>query len=206
MVAAKNVKSRSQIAKDFDKRKTKLGKGKQPTNNSTNTSFKARSIVLPQQSIGRDRQNVLVTRRNLNFEDLIGQLRHPTANVRRDAINGLLELLKDEKSLNVLIPSKVIGNVVRLLSDDQISVRNALLQFWTEYTSKCTAKRLVPYTSIIVLHITSSMSHIFPDIRIDAVKFLNISLSAFELEGGKLCKKQFCSASSLKVDTINQLG
>lgn len=178
MVAGKNGKSRSQIAKDFDKRKTKLGKGKQATNNATNTSFKARSIALPQQSIGRERQNALVTRRKLNLEDLLGQLRHPTANVRRDAINGLQELLQDERSINVLIPSKIVGNVVRLLSDDDVSVRNALLQFWTAYTAKLTAKRLIPYTSIVVLHITSSMSHIFPDIRIDAVKFLNISLIA----------------------------
>ncbi|PWN37541.1 uncharacterized protein FA14DRAFT_159553 [Meira miltonrushii] len=179
MVAAKSAKSRSQITKDFDKRKTKLGKGKQATNNATNTSFKARSIALPQQSIGRERENTLVTRRKLNLEDLLGQLRHPTANVRRDALNGLLELLQDERSLNILIPSRIVGNVVRLLSDDDVGVRNALLQFWTAYTTKLTAKRLIPYTSIVVLHITSSMSHIFPDIRIDAVKFLNISLTAF---------------------------
>lgn len=65
------------------KRKAKLGKGKQSAANATNTSFKARSIALPQQSISREKSREPVTRRHLSVDDLLGQLRHPNANVRK---------------------------------------------------------------------------------------------------------------------------
>ena len=42
-------KKRAAKSTDFPRKKRKLGKGKRPTGNATNISFKSRSIVLPSQ-------------------------------------------------------------------------------------------------------------------------------------------------------------
>ena len=52
-------------AVDFTKTKQKLGKGKQAASNATDTSFRAKAIAMPQQSILLDRSHQVTTRRHL---------------------------------------------------------------------------------------------------------------------------------------------
>ena len=78
--------------KDFEKKKQKLGKKKLAPTNSTSTQFKARSVVLPDQTIGAERGEP-VSHRQLTLGELVGQLKHYSADVRHDAVRGLLELV-----------------------------------------------------------------------------------------------------------------
>jgi pre-rRNA-processing protein IPI1 len=48
------------------------------------------------------------------------------------------------------------------------------------YTKKCTSQEvLIPHTPILLLFTTSAQTHIFPEIRIDAIRFLDLFLELF---------------------------
>ncbi|OJT03033.1 hypothetical protein TRAPUB_6376 [Trametes pubescens] len=80
----KSTKKKKDKAADFSKAKLKLGKGKQEANNVIDTSFKARSIALPSQSIATDRDtDAPTTRRRLTFDSLVVHLKHYNHNTRK---------------------------------------------------------------------------------------------------------------------------
>ncbi|UZJ51108.1 hypothetical protein CBS101457_000428 [Exobasidium rhododendri] len=175
MPKAKKSKSSSSLVKDFDKQKTKLGKGKKPAaSNATNTSFKARSIALTQQSITKDRSSAPTSKRNLTVEELIGQTRHYSASVRRDALVGLKDIYKLHDGLGVRHLGLVIPNVSRLMSDEDAGVRTSLHTFLSFYLASVPLTALQPYSSTLLLYTTSALSHIYPDIRLDAVRILDL--------------------------------
>ncbi|TCD61311.1 hypothetical protein EIP91_008639 [Steccherinum ochraceum] len=170
----KSSKKKKDKAADFSKAKLKLGKGKQVANNAVDTSFKARSIALPGQSIVQDRDTgAPSTKRKLTFEDLISQLKHYNPTTRKDAIAGLRELFSDHPSLALLNLTTVVNRCVRIIADEDASVRKALLAFFDWFIP---LDDLQPHASVVLLFITSALTHIFPEIRVDAVRFLDIFL------------------------------
>lgn len=68
------------------KTKVKLGKGKQVANNATDTSYKARSIALPNQTIGvvRD-EGERLTKGGKSWDELRVGARHYNVAIRRGA-------------------------------------------------------------------------------------------------------------------------
>ncbi|KAJ7786421.1 hypothetical protein B0H16DRAFT_1446174 [Mycena metata] len=117
----KSAKKRREKAADFSKTKLKLGKGKQLANNAIDTSFKARSIALPSQSITVDKDaDAPTTRRRLTFDDLIVHLKHYSAGTRKvkDAIAGLRELLDANPSILESSLTPLINAAVRLVGDE----------------------------------------------------------------------------------------
>ncbi|CAA7266517.1 unnamed protein product [Cyclocybe aegerita] len=122
----KSAKKRKEKVADFSKAKLKLGKGKTLANNAIDTTFKARSIVLPSQSIAVEKDtSEPITKRQLTFNDLLSHLKHYNAGTRKG----------------------------------MVSVEN-----------------LIPHSPLLLLYTTSAQTHIFPEIRIDAIRFLDILL------------------------------
>ncbi|KAJ3490534.1 hypothetical protein NLI96_g1373 [Meripilus lineatus] len=81
----KSSKKKKDKAADFSKAKLKLGKGKQTPSNAVDTSFKARSIALPNQRLAReDTSETPTTKRKLSFDDLLGHLKHYNSSTRKD--------------------------------------------------------------------------------------------------------------------------
>ncbi|KAF5313979.1 hypothetical protein D9611_006871 [Ephemerocybe angulata] len=175
----KSVKKKRDKAADFTKAKLKLGKGKKAADNAIDTSFKARSIVLPTQSIVIEKDATTpLTRRNHSFNDLIILLKHYSAVSRKDAILGMRELLEAhwdmlESNLTVLINA-----VVRLIGDEDSSVRKTLLGFLSWLIPRIPTENLIPHAQLLILFTTSAQTHIFPEIRIDAIKVLDILLES----------------------------
>ncbi|KAJ3511187.1 hypothetical protein NLJ89_g4242 [Agrocybe chaxingu] len=128
----KSAKKRKEKVADFSKAKLKLGKGKTLVNNAIDTSFKARSIVLPSQSIAVEKDSSEpITKRQLTFSDLLSHLKHYNAGTR--------------KGTNLL--------------------HDCFMQ-----------EDLIPHSPLLLLYTTSAQTHIFPEIRIDAIRFLDILL------------------------------
>ncbi|KAJ7706080.1 hypothetical protein B0H17DRAFT_973090 [Mycena rosella] len=173
----KSAKKRKDKAADFSKAKLKLGKGKKLAANAIDTSFKARSIALPSQSITVDKDtDTPTTKRRLTFDDLIVHLKHYSPGTRKDAIAGLRELLDGhpeilESSLTILI-----NTAVRVVGDEDASVRKSLLEFFVWIFPRIPAENLVPHATAMLLFTTSAQTHIFPEIRVDAIRFLNLFL------------------------------
>ncbi|KAI0053977.1 hypothetical protein FA95DRAFT_1551756 [Auriscalpium vulgare] len=173
----KATKKKKEKAADFAKAKLKLGKGKQAPTNQIDTSFKARSISLPHQSIAALKDDLEpTTRRKLTFSDLIAHLKHHNAGSRRDAIAGLRELL--EGHLELIEPSlpTLVTACVRIIADEDASVRKMLLSFFGWLLPRIPAENLAPHSPVLLLFTTSAQSHIFPEIQIDAVRLLDLLL------------------------------
>ncbi|KAJ2914864.1 hypothetical protein MD484_g5554, partial [Candolleomyces efflorescens] len=163
----KSSKKKKDKAADFTKAKLKLGKGKQLANNAIDTSFKAR--------FEKDASTPL-TKRNLSFNDLIAHLKHYNATTRKDAILGLRELLESHWDMLEVNLTALINAVVRIIGDEDAGVRKILLTFMSWLVPRIPKENLIPHAQLLLLFTTSAQTHIFPEIRIDAVKFLDIFL------------------------------
>ncbi|KAH9001362.1 hypothetical protein EDB92DRAFT_1788313 [Lactarius akahatsu] len=176
----KATKKKKEKAADFSKAKLKLGKGKKPPANQIDTSFKARSITLPTQSIVLEKDpNAPTTKRKLTFTDLVAHLRHHNSSIKKDALLGLRELFEAYPALIESSLATLIGTCVRLIASEDASVRRALLSFFTWLFPRIPLHSLAPHSSTLLLFTTSGQTHIFPEIRIDAVRFLDLYLETF---------------------------
>ncbi|KAJ7487700.1 hypothetical protein B0H11DRAFT_2157103 [Mycena galericulata] len=162
----KSAKKRKDKAADFSKAKLKLGKGKQLASNAIDTSFKARSIALPSQSITVDKDaDAPTTRRRLTFDDLITHLKHYSAGTRKDAIAGLRELLDAHPEILNTSLTSLINASIRVVGDEDTSVRKALLEFFVWLFPRIPTEDLAPHATVLLLFTTSAQTHIFPEIR-----------------------------------------
>ncbi|TRM66181.1 hypothetical protein BD626DRAFT_628138 [Schizophyllum amplum] len=160
----KASKRRKEKAADFSKAKLKLGKGKQAPTNAVDTSFKARSIALPNQSIAVEKDtDTPTTKRRHTFDDLLSHLKHYNAGTRRDALMGLRELLSDHPELLVPSLTNLVNGCVRVIADEDASVRKALISFMTWLIplslSICSPPRLHPHPICVF----SSNTHLSRD-------------------------------------------
>ncbi|CAG8442068.1 8043_t:CDS:10 [Ambispora leptoticha] len=162
---------------DFKKTKLKVGKKKLPATNLTNVSFKSQTIILPNQSITEDKSSELTNSRRLTLNDLLIQLRHYNPGSRRDAIQGLADYFHRYPFMLPRSLSNVINATVRLLVDEDISVRKSLFSFFQEFLPALNKMDLIPFLPLLIIYTCSGMTHIYEDIRIDALKFMNIWLS-----------------------------
>ncbi|KAL5519515.1 IPI1 [Sanghuangporus vaninii] len=173
----KSTKRKKEKASDFTKPKLKLGKGKKPATNAVDTSFKARSIALPQQSITVANEiSVPTTKRKLTLDALLTHLKHYGAGVRKDALQGLQELLGEHPVLIQQNLSRLVNSCVRLISDEDASVRRALHAFLSRLLPRIPKDHLVPHAATLLLFTASAQSHIFLEIRLDAIRLLDLFL------------------------------
>ncbi|KIK71082.1 hypothetical protein GYMLUDRAFT_975790 [Collybiopsis luxurians FD-317 M1] len=176
----KSTKRKKEKAADFTKAKLKLGKGKQAPSNVIDTSFKARSIALPSQSIAIEKQDgAPTTRRKLSLDDLLLNIKHHNPGTRKDTLFGLRELLDAHWELIDFSLPALINATVRIISDEDASVRKALLSLYSWLIPRIPKDDLAPHTPLILLFTTSAQTHIFPEIRVDAIRFLNVFLEHF---------------------------
>ncbi|KAI0348476.1 hypothetical protein BDW22DRAFT_1424636 [Trametopsis cervina] len=175
----RSSKAKKEKAADFSKAKLKLGKGKQTPNNAVDTSFKARSITLPSQSIANTNEKdarAPTTRRKLTFEDLMVHLKHYNSGTRKDAILGLRELFEVHPETMVSSLTPLLNGCVRLIADEDASVRKGLLSFFSWLLRRVPRDDLIPHAQLLLLFTTSAQTHIFPEIRIDAIRWLDLLL------------------------------
>jgi pre-rRNA-processing protein IPI1 len=112
----KKKKARNVITtKTFAKKKIKVGKTLKKTN-VTNTEFNAKSLVILEQF--HDQTSEPVSQRGLTIRDLNRQIGHPSLPIRRDAVIGLKQLLKDHPRLIDANLYDLISSVGRLFCDE----------------------------------------------------------------------------------------
>ncbi|RHZ46096.1 hypothetical protein Glove_634g10 [Diversispora epigaea] len=159
---------------DFKKSKLKVGKKKPKPTNFTDTSFKSKSIILPNQSIIEDKSNEITNSRNLTLNDLTTQLKHYNSGVRKDAIQGLKDFFYKHPHILTESLSVIINSLARLLIDDEKIVRKTLLSFFREFMPNVQKSDLKPFIPLLIIFTCSAMTHIYEDIRADAIKFMEI--------------------------------
>ncbi|OJA10838.1 hypothetical protein AZE42_00252 [Rhizopogon vesiculosus] len=173
----KGSKKKKEKVADFSKAKLKLGKGRQLPSNVVDTSFKARSIALPTQSITIEKDITLpTTRKKQSFDDLLSLMKHYNANTRKDAVLSLRELFQLHPEIVESSMTTLLGACVRLIGDEDAGVRKTLLSFLSWLLPLVPKEDLIPHVPLLILFATSAQTNIFPEIRIDAVRFLDLFL------------------------------
>ncbi|CAO3637389.1 unnamed protein product [Cunninghamella echinulata] len=170
-------KKRAAQNENFKKKKLKVGKTKALPDNYTNTSFTTKSISLPNQSITENKSSEFTTSRNLTLTNLLTQLKHYNATVKKDALSGLQELCGRNPTLLVSSLGNIVNGIVRLFIDDDFEVRKSLMKFLNETFITIDVKELEPFVPLLIIYTCSAMTHIMEDIRLDAIKLLDIWVS-----------------------------
>ncbi|GAA5941763.1 Ipi1p [Sporobolomyces koalae] len=172
----KSAKHKKERAADFKKAKLKLGKGKQIANNATNTSFTAKTIALPNQSLHEAPKDVPTSRRNLTLSELLVQSRHYSVPVKREALTEILQLVTAHPYLLNQNLLALTTSIAHLIADASPSVRTASRNLLAHIADNLPPQSLVSVSQGLVLFTLSALSNLDETIRIDALKVLDLLL------------------------------
>ncbi|KAF8728472.1 Rix1 complex component involved in 60S ribosome maturation, partial [Rhizoctonia solani] len=177
----KSSKKRKEKAADFAKAKLKLGKGKKAPSNEIDTSFKARSVALPNQTIRTEEQvteqGIPTTRRRLTYDDLLIHLRHYSPGTRKDALQGLRELLGNHQELIIPNLGSLLDAISKLIADDDHSVRKSLISFLEWALDQIPTATLIPHAPPLLLFAAAALAHISAPVRADSVRIISVLLA-----------------------------
>ncbi|EKG13748.1 Mg2+ transporter protein CorA-like/Zinc transport protein ZntB [Macrophomina phaseolina MS6] len=121
-----SAKRKKEKKKDFQKPKLKVGKAKPKADNFTDTSFKAKSIVVKEQSIHTAAPTVTA-----QFTHQLGLLTHKSDTQRRESLSYLTNAVSSARAQNAPLPqpvSVIIPKVLSLIYDTSTGVRQQLLK------------------------------------------------------------------------------
>ncbi|CAK7891940.1 pre-rRNA-processing protein Ipi1p [[Candida] anglica] len=165
-------RKKAEKQKDFVKKKLKVGKTAAKPDNHTDTSFTARAISLPNQSLNRKQAVEGLAEEKREEVDLshhLALVKHHSASTRKEVLIYIEQHLPSNPSLY----KQIITSIVPLIVDQSQNVRNALVSL----LNACAREKpglLDLHLKAIVLFIHSAMTHIQPDIRNSASKFLAV--------------------------------
>lgn len=163
-------KKRAEKKKDFVKQKLKVGKTAAKPDNHTDTSFRARTISLPNQSINKHKASDPKTG-DVDLTHHLSLTKHHSSTTRKE----VLAYIESHLPRNPSIYKQIILMTVPLITDQSQLVRLALVSLLLA----CVLLQpglLQLHLRSIILYIHSSMSHIQPDIRNSSTKFLRLLL------------------------------
>ncbi|GAA5889840.1 hypothetical protein JCM5296_002359 [Sporobolomyces johnsonii] len=172
----KSTKHKKARAADFTKAKLKLGKGKQLAANATDTSFSAKSIALPNQSLSETKKDVPTSRRNLSLPELLVQSRHYSVPVKKEALLEIQQLLTNYPYLlnQHLLP--LIQSLAHLVADASATIRSATLALLRHISSVLSTQSLVSVSQGLILFTLSALSSLDDGVRVDALRVLDLLL------------------------------
>ncbi|KAI5481016.1 Armadillo-type fold containing protein [Pseudohyphozyma bogoriensis] len=172
----KSTKHKKARVADFAKAKLKLGKGKQIAANATNTSFSAKSIALPNQSLADLPKSEPTSRRNLTITELLVQCRHYSVPVKKEALTEIGTLLDSYPHLLELHLLPLVGALSHLISDPSPSLRTAARKMLEKLCEELDEDKLAAASKGLVLFTLAALSSLDEGTRIDALKVLDLLL------------------------------
>ncbi|KAF2263408.1 rRNA processing protein Ipi1 [Lojkania enalia] len=160
-----SAKKRKEKKKDFQKPKLKVGKTKSKAANFTDTSFKAKSIVLTQQSLSMNAPTVAA-----QCAHHLSLLTHKSDSQRRESLAYLTAAIAANPlgTALPLPPSVILPAVQRLILDGSNGVRQQLLKLLQSLPQG----EIASHADQLLLHARAGMTHLAADIRIFALDIL----------------------------------
>jgi Rix1 complex component involved in 60S ribosome maturation len=174
----KKRKGGKKMPQDFKKLKRKVGRKAPKAANVTDTEFKFQSVGVPMQSMLLDKGNI-VTQRNLTFDDIVSHAKHHNDNTRREAFDGLIELLTRFPALLRLQMARILDMLMLAMLDGDSRVRagsQKSLRIVLQRIRQQNELLLVPFVDLIVAYMSSAVSHVNPAIQHDGLKVVSILL------------------------------
>ncbi|GBF93242.1 hypothetical protein Rsub_05974 [Raphidocelis subcapitata] len=161
------------VGVDFKKVKHKVGKKLPKAQNDTRTDFQAKAIHLPSQSLAADKGAAVVSERNLTTTELLIQTAHHSERVRKDALQGLQQLLSDHPAEARRHAAALLERAAARLSDGDGGVRDALLAMLRGAALPALGPAvLAPFLPMLMAHLEAAMTHLEGAVRLDALRAL----------------------------------
>ncbi|KAF2072081.1 hypothetical protein CYY_006601 [Polysphondylium violaceum] len=180
---AKNTK---QPSLDFKIKKRKLGKKPPPNPNVTVTTFKSKALNMPGQSIVEEKDD-LVNYRNLTLKDLLAKLGHYNDQVKKDAVNGIRDLVNQHpRVLNQHLGS-IMNKIVEVINDLDKDVRHCTHQLVSNLLPMLDEVTMSPFIPLFSVYISSGMTHLKTSIRLDSLRLLDIFIDNYPKLISKHC-------------------
>ncbi|KAI9817575.1 MAG: rRNA processing protein [Pycnora praestabilis] len=151
--------------KDFQKPKLKVGKARPKPSNFTDTSFKAKAIVLNQQSL-----TTVAPSSILQFTHHISLLTHKADSQRRDSLAYLTTAIS-ARPVDAPLPQPlgiVLPKLLPLILDGSNSVRSQLIKLFRTLPTG----EVENHVDQLLLYVRVGMTHLGADIRGNAIEVL----------------------------------
>ena len=176
----KGINNKQSGGIDFIRAKKKVGrKIKKSSNNSTDTTVRAKRINLSTQTLGAEGKGDAVTSRGLSMPELLNQTTHYSERVRKDALEGIRELLQSHPESLVASAATVVEKVAERLVDQEQVVRTAARAALKSGLLPALGPHgLAPFARRLVLHVGAALTHVAPAVRRDAPRVLEALLDA----------------------------
>lgn len=150
-----------------------MGKSKPKATTTTDTSFKAKAVVLPQQAIVRDQAS------DAAFEHFLSLTKHHNSDSRKEA----LVQIQTHVHAHTGNLRPVFQATAPLILDESKKVRDTVEQL---YRSTDVSPHLASHSSLVMLYVQSAMTNITPEIRSQSTNFLTLLLEAAPREVARL--------------------
>ncbi|XP_049872342.1 testis-expressed protein 10 [Pectinophora gossypiella] len=162
---------KSEKSKTKLKAKKDLPKG----TNVTKTNFKVKKIVIKEQLKKHGESEALSTRK-LNAKELLSRLNHFNTHSRRDALEGIKELITSHPDVLEQNLGKFILGVTPLLMNVEKVVQREAIKALHLILSNVTVEKIEPFFDIMSTYLRSAMTHIDNRIQEDSLMALDVLL------------------------------
>ena len=113
------------------------------------------------------------------MQDLLGQVGHYKASVKKEALTGICELLQSHPDLFAPNFSKILLQVSPALTDNVPQVRHAFCALLKHLLSGTTLDNMRPFVPVVVAHLICGLTHINEEIQFDSLKIFELLLAHF---------------------------
>ena len=190
MVKAAPKSRKSNAPADFKRVKAKVGRKAPKPATHTDTSFQTRRLVLREQSVVADKGGAAVSSHNLTIGELLVRAKHHNSGVRREALDGLAEVLvQSSPAGRAQVRAQlaaVVTTTVEVINDEDRAVRvayrgllRALMQQQPQQEEEKGAHWCSPFFKLLMFHVCAGLSSIHLAIKLDALLALDLLLGPF---------------------------
>ena len=113
------------------------------------------------------------------MQDLLGQVGHYKASVKKEALTGICELLQSHPDLFAPNFSKILLQVSPTLTDNVPQVRHAFCTLLKHLLTCTTLDNIRPFVPVVVAHLICGLTHINEEIQFDSLKVFDLLLAHF---------------------------
>ncbi|OCK78146.1 Pre-rRNA-processing protein ipi1 [Lepidopterella palustris CBS 459.81] len=159
-------KKKKEKKKDFQKPKLRVGKARPKPTNTTETSFKAKSIIIGQQSLTTTAPSVTD-----QFAHHLSLLKHKSDTQRRDSLAYLTSAINSTPPGSPLpqTGAVIIPEVQPLILDRSNGVREQLLKLLRSLPPA----EVDSHADKLLLYMRAGMTHLAADIQLSSLDFLD---------------------------------
>ncbi|KAH3764713.1 pre-rRNA-processing protein IPI1 [Pelomyxa schiedti] len=169
MPALRRKGPKTHLPPEFEKKKRKVGQ-KTPIRAATNTTVKARALVLQEQSVCvKHSPTEPLSQRQLSLPVVFSKLKHTNDRARNDAVNELKDFLLNHPEVIQQQASTILEKCGELVSDLSSEVRHSVFSLLPVVFKSLPENDIQQYMPLLCAYMCSGLAHLHRSVRSDAI-------------------------------------